>query len=363
MPSIREYSKQKYSKGKYFAEMLPPQKKPTSTSQAIPCNLLDPSILLDGGLVDSSPLRLAVEQMQRDPEQLAMEVRQERKKRIAEKLRAKRVLQEKCRSIVSTFPLFTQNYQAFLNQQIVVGDEKFLEFYFEKVVLNSDQIIQLASETVDQSENDKWHEARKLRITASKTVHSIKTRRNKSIKSLVEEIVEPKKINVASTQYGITTEPKARKKYSEVYHEEVVDVGLLVSVRQPWLCVSVDGAVIKDGKITKIVEIKSPSSCKKKPVVDYKEKKCNVKYLEFKNDVVVLKESHIYYTQCQVQLYVTGLNVADFFVYSPINGGSRRVVITRNDQFLQEVIPKCEIFYFTHVLPVLWQKNNENVPV
>lgn len=363
MPSLREYSKQKYSKGKYFAEMRPPQKNPSKISHPVACNLLDPLILLQGGLVDPSPLRLAVEQMQRDPEQLSMEVRQKREKIIADKQRAKRVLQEKCKSVVSTFPLFAQNYKLFTNEQIIVIEEKFLEFYFEKILLNSDQICNLASETVKQSECDKWHEARKLRITASKNVHSIKSRRNKSIKSLVEEIIEPKKVNVESTRYGIASESRARQKYSEIYHQEVVDIGLLVSVHQPWLCVSVDGAVVNDTRISKIVEIKCPNSCKKKPVIDYQEKKCNVKYLEFKNGEVVLKESHLYYTQCQVQLYVTGLNICDFFIYSPINDGSHRVIVTRNDNFLLEVILKCETFYFTYVLPVLYQKNFEKVPM
>lgn len=79
---------------------------------------------------------------------------------------------------------------------------------------------------------------------------------------------------------------------------QVIQVGLVVKKNQPWLCCSPDGIVCNDLCITKIVELKCPYTCAKKRVFDDESKMCNVPYLYVDNDVVCLKESHVYYTQC-----------------------------------------------------------------
>lgn len=104
--------------------------------------------------------------------------------------------------------------------------------------------------------------------------------------------------------------------------------------------------VIKDGRISKIVELKCPSSCKEQAMVDFHEKKCNVSYLKFSNDIVELRQSTVYYTQCQVQMYVCGLDMCDLFIYIPVANGSICIHVQRDEKFLQEVVLKCEDFYF-----------------
>lgn len=357
-PSVREFGKNKYSKGKYFDEMRPPKKK-VKTYEPIACDLLDPSILKERGLCDPSPLRAAVIQMQKDPKELAKEFSEKMAKRNEEKIAKTLLLREQCKAMLKTLPLFFEegNQEVFTNVSITIDDPDHALFYQRKIVLNEKQIIELACLTIDQSGCKEWFKARNLRITASKNVHSIKSRKRKSIPSLVEDITNPKKLDVANTKYGKATEPRAKQVYSEIYGEKLVDVGVLVSKFQPWLSVSIDAAVVENNKITKILEIKSASSCKKRPVVDYEKQTCNVKYLSIEKNVVKLVKSHVYYTQCQVMLYVTGLEKCEFFVYSPVK--SCRVTVLKDRKFLEAVILNCEIFYFKYVLPDLYLKNTK----
>lgn len=104
--------------------------------------------------------------------------------------------------------------------------------------------------------------------------------------------------------------------------------------------------------------MKCPVSCEKLPIADFETRTANVKYIYFSNDNVELQQSHVYYTQCQVQLYVTGLMECDLYVWSP--KGSCAVSVHRNEDFLKVLIPKLETFYFKHFLKVLAGFPNEN---
>lgn len=363
-PSIKEMMKQKYSKGKNFDEMRPP-KKMCRASSPIVCNLLDSSILnqnLPSHLPNPSHLQIVVTQMQKDPAKLAEEVALIRSRRQAQKREAIRVLQNKCRAVITTLPIFSEKCLSYTgNVDTFFAKNKELEKFFkQKISLTLGEITGLVCKTVEQSKCDLWFEARKLRITGSKNVHDIKTRVRTSINKLVIEIIDPKKVDVKSTQYGLASEERAKSKYVKLYNEQLVDVGVLVCHWQPWLCVSIDAVVVKDGKITRLLEIKSPSSCKNKPVIDISNQESNVKYLEVKNGKVSLIESHFYFTQCQIMLYVTGMTTCDLFVFSPVENGSCRIVVERDEKFLKDVVILIEDFYFRHVLPELYLRNLQN---
>lgn len=154
-------------------------------------------------------------------------------------------------------------------------------------------------------------------------------------------------------KYGVENETKAREEYKKLCNVCVQQLGVLISKNQPWLCASVDGIVCKENNVIKIVEIKCPSSCRDKSVVDWDLKKSNVSYLQLNNSTVLLRSSSVYYTQCQVQMYVCGLNVCDLFIYSPVPNGCVNITVVRNEEFLKNVITKCEKFYFQCYLPAL----------
>lgn len=98
------------------------------------------------------------------------------------------------------------------------------------------------------------------------------------MESLIEEMLFPKKVDTASTRYE-----SSQPQYAKFYGVSVKKVGLIISKKQPWLCVSLDGVVIENGLVSKILEIKCPSSCAKRPVFDSVLAKFNVSYLQFQS--------------------------------------------------------------------------------
>jgi len=80
-------------------------------------------------------------------------------------------------------------------------------------------------------------------------------------------------------------------------------------------------------------------------------KKSFVPYLKFDCDKLQLKDTHKYFTQVQVSMYVLKCQICHFVVFS-----SKQTVvieIPRADSFLAEYIPKLEVFYFNYFLPAL----------
>lgn len=129
---------------------------------------------------------------------------------------------------------------------------------------------------------------------------------------------------------------------------------MIISKQQPWLCASIDGVVINHGCVMKIVEFKCPTKCKDLPVVDWKNKCCNVTCLSFENDEIKLKKSNPYFTQIQVQLYVTEMFTCDLFIYSQVSDGCLTLPVHRDEEFLKNVILGAEHFYFKYYLPATY---------
>ena len=108
---------------------------------------------------------------------------------------------------------------------------------------------------------------------------------------------------------------------------------------------------MQDNNAIIIVEIKCRASCEECVIIDSDSNEPRVNYLKIENNKPVLKTSSIIYTQCQIQMYISGLDHCDLFVYSPLI--SYIIPVVRNEKFLEEVLLKCEEFYFQHYLPPL----------
>lgn len=132
---------------------------------------------------------------------------------------------------------------------------------------------------------------------------------------------------------------------------DVYQIGVSVPNFEPWLAASIDGAVVFDGKINRLVEVKCPYSCMNEQIVDFQNSVCNVPYLHFVNGILQLKTSHQYYTQIQLQMYVTSMNLCDLFVWSPKD--SVTITIMRDESFLSDLVPKLRDFYFSYYLCAL----------
>lgn len=271
------------------------------------------------------------------------------KKKCCEEVELK-LEQEDCTEYLNNFSMLREEFKVYHNDYKLGSHLK--EFYDKTIVMTDDDIVRISCETIEQSKCPKWFAIRRLRISASTNVHNIITRTRKTVESLVSSILHRRKFSCAAVTYGLNNELCAIQEYEQSNSCKVKRVGVIVSKCQPWLCASIDGVVVKDGRVTKLVEVKCPITCNKQSVVNMKRKLCNVEYLEFLNNELKLKKSKPYYTQVQVQMYITGLTMCDLFVYSPVR--SITVHVNRDEEFIRNMILKSELFYFEHYLPALY---------
>lgn len=352
-PSARQFAKNKYAKGKHFEEMFPRKRGKCYEAPEIDISkLLEESPLKQVMVAKAENTNIHTVKRVMDSLLQQVEINLEK---------------EDCEQCAITFLIYCdENTQYKTNFKL---DKKLKNFYLEKIEVSEKDIIKLCCETLGQSTCAEWYAARQLRLSASKNVHSIKVRTTKTIESLVSEILHPKKIDCVSTRYGLNNESLAREEYERVNNCTVKRVGIIVCKFQPWLCASLDGVVVEDGCISKLVEFKCPILCKDKPVINISDISCNVKYLELINGTWELKKSDCYYTQVQIQLYVSEMSVCDLFIYSPIPDGCCLIQVLHDEDFLKKVISNSEIFYFQHYLPALYMEmtkesnieNDENI--
>jgi hypothetical protein len=144
----------------------------------------------------------------------------------------------------------------------------------------------------------------------------------------------------SNVQYGLQTEDKAFKAFCAMYNIDVIKSGLIVHICRPWISASPDGLILTNGQISSVLEIKCPSSCKQKPIIDESIGKSNLSYIEIKNGEIKLKPSHIYYTQIQMLLYCTGLNDCNLFIFNEIK--PLLLIIKKDSTFLKSIIPKLD---------------------
>lgn len=255
-PSYREQLKDKYSKGKLACEMFPPPSQ-------IKVEPMEPSL---SDAPNPSALRKLLEEAAKDKCDHAMEIFYKTVERIQEF----NIKVNQCQSCIEFFLNEKRNYPTYSNP--VMLSENGARYYKQCIILSEDQIKKLASDTMKQSEIDEWFEARRIRISGTR-VHSIITRVRKEISTLVQEMLQPKKVDVEVTRYGTENEPRARKLYSKLYSVEVWQVGVFVDQRQPWQSVSLDGVVVKNDIIKTIVEFKCPYSIRKLKAIDFANKK------------------------------------------------------------------------------------------
>src|SRR5258705_4488516 len=112
------------------------------------------------------------------------------------------------------------------------------------------------------------------------------------------------------------------------------------------------GTVVEGSSAT-LLEIKCPYSRANADIVNYENCKSHVPYLTFDDRCLKLKQSHAYYTQVQVAMYVANVIKTHLYVYS--SQQQVMVEIKRDEIMLSHVIPKLEHFYFTFLLPQLVQ--------
>ena len=225
--------------------------------------------------------------------------------------------------------------------------------------------------TIEQSASLRWSEERRFRITASKC----KTAYSCGEKLLCEKGQEclgqfynwiqnnfwfPKHITTKDIEYGIEKEAAARAAYEAVTGTCVSESGIWVCNRFPYLGASPDG-LIKDAnaKTIGVIEIKCLKIFKEKSiqevVEEYKQKTLsstlyNRQCFKIEDDNLLLRESHSYYYQIQLQLLVTGCHFCDFVLYSA-KGPPSIQRINENKTFQYHMVQALSAFWHRVLIP------------
>ena len=159
-----------------------------------------------------------------------------------------------------------------------------------------------------------------------------------------------------ATAYGQETEDVARQAYLKLMRltKPALTVrkvgGLCVSVSQPWLAGSPDGAVQDPSEAEEgLLEIKCPSSAVGTTLFKCARKRTFC--LRKENRKLQLKKSHAYFYQIQVQMFVACKPWCDVCVYTPSEFFVQRIRYDPN--FICKILPKLQHFYCTFVLPRL----------
>jgi hypothetical protein len=166
-------------------------------------------------------------------------------------------------------------------------------------------------------------------------------------------------------KWGLKHESSARQSYLKVERKRhhkltLVSKGLLLSKSKPFLGVSVDN-----------IRMCSCATNCPNVVVEYK---CPMKHRDISpneafltseiggkkvGNKFLLKPTCHYYTQVQLQMFVTGLGSCDFVVWT--KHGILSVNVPYNAVFIERNMKKLQRFWISYVFPLLVKKLSINV--
>ena len=106
--------------------------------------------------------------------------------------------------------------------------------------------------------------------------------------------------------------------------------------------------------ITKFaLEVKCPFSKKENTIGEA----CNDTsfYLYNVNEDIKLKESHLYFYQCQGVMAILGLQELDFIVYNTLKDHHIGKITFQNERWYNNILPELTDFYFDFVKDVIFR--------
>lgn len=232
---------------------------------------------------------------------------------------------------------------------------------------------QVEVQTRGQRTNPDWFRFRKNRITAS-VAHSIANSGFASGKTttvpesyLRTVLGESGRVQTRAMSWGVEHEAEAVRRYQEHqsatlgFAVSVRDCGLFIDPERPWLAASPDG-IVTDGRTGQwlcCLEVKCPFKHRAHSV-ETAAREDRSFCLEIIHQEgapqLSLKRTHSYFTQVQAQMAVTGLNTADFVVFT-----LRDLVVIQvqfDQDFWDQTVRKLEKFYKEAVIPALREKTS-----
>ena len=178
--------------------------------------------------------------------------------------------------------------------------------------MSTEQSIRCAAVTIKQSRSPAWKPERKKRVTSTKGQKIITAYENKvDYKTLLSHF-QGKSFKSEATDHGNKFEGTAKQKFIQVTGWQVFDIGLVCKDKFSWFGGSPDGLVRCElSDHFGLLEIKCPFKCKDDQKIDIK------KLTYFLNKEGKLKDSSPYYSQIQLNCWVTGAKFAHLFLWIP----------------------------------------------
>ncbi|KAK5639603.1 hypothetical protein RI129_012095 [Pyrocoelia pectoralis] len=226
------------------------------------------------------------------------------------------------------------------NERRTIAEETFLQDLAQN-------IKNIAQDTLGQHRNNRWHEERLKRLTASRFGRICKMKSSTSCANAVKDILYTNFFGNAATRYGVENEHRAIEAFQAETNEIVSPCGLYIREDFPFLAASPDGLVGEDA----LIEVKCPYTARKHSPHEATQQK-EIKFCEIKNGNVMLKTNHDYYYQIQGQLNICNKNKCFFVVWSPVGISIQTIY---KDLFFWEtkMLPKLQQFYMAALLPEL----------
>ena len=184
---------------------------------------------------------------------------------------------------------------------------------------------------MDEQRSPEWFKAREGRVTGSSVGAILGLSPFMSADDVMRRMVreyhgaDSEFQGNAATQWGTMNEPGACSEYEMETGNTVELCGFYTY--EHWLGASPDGLIGSNG----LVEFKCPYSMRKGEG-------------RFKT----AQEQMHYYAQMQIQLFITNRDYCDFYQWSPSQ--TKLEVVSRDDQFLKDSLPKLKDFYDAYLL-------------
>jgi len=224
------------------------------------------------------------------------------------------------------------------------------------LTVTSEQAAYGEEKTRDQAKSRTWKRLRTGRVTASKAHQVCHTDENRPSLSLIKEICHPEMCNVqtAAMKWGIQKEPIALDNYEawgKGKHQdfEYKRCGAFIHPKYPFLAASPDAIRTCGCHDRGCVEVKCPASKAKLTIPECVQRPgfCLIKH----GTGYQLDRKHPYYSQVQLQLFVTDTEFCDFVVWTEAAVFVQTVHF--NKDFVREMLPKMDHFFITGILPEL----------
>nr|XP_055075234.1 uncharacterized protein LOC129454684 [Misgurnus anguillicaudatus] len=219
-------------------------------------------------------------------------------------------------------------------------------FYDEYINMSTAQLEEIEKVTKAQSKEQVWHDARRVRITAS-TARKVPIRSTTAPDKFLSEHLHPSFRGNAATRKGAEGEELARD-YLETLGHSIETKGLVVCEKEPWLAASPDGVINKDI----LLEIKSPVMGNKSLTEFLETKNCEITTVANGHRVdyhIACNGPKGYYMQVQIGMHCTGFQHSKLVIWNKTE--HLEIEVPYDQAFVQEHIIRLRTFYFTHMLP------------